>query len=65
MQPAGRAAASRAGSILAALRPRHAPSLCRRAVFGGTRVRPVVHRLALFDDEHQLTHIISQSDMVK
>lgn len=34
-------------------------------VFGGTRKRSVVHRLALFDDEHQLTHIISQSDMIK
>lgn len=41
------------------------PRPARRAVFGGTRVRPVVHRLALFDDEHQLTHIISQSDMIK
>lgn len=54
-------------SLSAAPRPSSAappPPTCR-AVFGGTRLRPVVHRLALFDDEHQLTHIISQSDMVK
>jgi len=36
-----------------------------RATFGGTRQRPVVHRLALHDDEGQLTNIVSQSDVVK
>ena len=36
-----------------------------KALFGGTRSRHVVHRLALFDSEGQLTHVISQSDMIK
>lgn len=33
--------------------------------FGGSRSRPVVHRLALFDTEGQLTNIVSQSDVIK
>jgi len=36
-----------------------------RALFGGTRSRKVVHRLALFDADGQLTNVVSQSDMVK
>ncbi|GAB4815760.1 hypothetical protein N2152v2_002806 [Parachlorella kessleri] len=36
-----------------------------KATFGGTRQRPVVHRLALHDDDGQLTNIVSQSDVVK
>lgn len=36
-----------------------------KALFGGTRSRCVVHRLALFDASGQLTNVISQSDMIK
>lgn len=36
-----------------------------KALFGGTRSRQVVHRLALFDSDGQLVHVVSQSDMVK
>ena len=36
-----------------------------KALFGGTRSRQVVHRLALFDATGQLTNVISQSDMIK
>lgn len=39
--------------------------LCRRVVFGGTRSRQVVHRLALFDTAGHLSHVISQSDVIK
>ena len=35
-----------------------------KALFGGSRSRQVVHRLALFDIEGQLTNVVSQSDMV-
>lgn len=37
----------------------------RRVVFGGTRSRQVVHRLALFDAAGHLSHVISQSDVIK
>jgi hypothetical protein len=37
----------------------------RRVVFGGTRSRPVVHRLALFSPGGHLSHVISQSDVIK
>ncbi len=40
-------------------------ALCRRVVFGGTRSRQVVHRLALFDTAGHLSHVISQSDVIK
>lgn len=36
-----------------------------KALFGGTRSRQVVHRLALFDTSGQLTNVVSQSDMIK
>ena len=36
-----------------------------KALFGGTRSRQVVHRLALFDANGQLTNVVSQSDMIK
>ena len=42
-----------------------APPRRRRSVFGGTRSRQVVHRLALFDAEGHLSHVISQSDVIK
>jgi len=35
-----------------------------KALFGGSRSRQVVHRLALFDAEGALTNVVSQSDMV-
>lgn len=41
------------------------PTRCRRVVFGGTRSRQVVHRLALFDVAGHLSHVISQSDVIK
>ena len=47
------------------VQPPHAPPARRRVLFGGTRSRPVVHRLALFDVEGALTQIISQSDVIK
>jgi hypothetical protein len=34
-------------------------------VFGGTRSRHVVHRLALFTTDGDLSHVISQSDVIK
>jgi hypothetical protein len=34
-------------------------------MFGGTRSRHVVHRLALFDAAGHLSHVISQSDVIK
>ncbi|KAI3425382.1 hypothetical protein D9Q98_009146 [Chlorella vulgaris] len=37
----------------------------KHVVFGGTRSRQVVHRLALFDTSGQLSHVISQSDVIK
>ena len=36
-----------------------------KALFGGTRSRQVVHRLALFNSDGQLTHVVSQSDIIK
>lgn len=36
-----------------------------KGLFGGSRSRQVVHRLALFDANGQLTNVVSQSDMVK
>lgn len=33
--------------------------------FGGTRKRHVVHRLALVDEQGRLSHVVSQSDVVK
>jgi 5'-AMP-activated protein kinase regulatory gamma subunit len=36
-----------------------------KALFGGTRSRQVVHRLAMFDSNGQITNVISQSDMIK
>ena len=39
--------------------------LRRRGMFGGTRSRHVVHRLALFDAGGHLSHVISQSDVIK
>lgn len=44
---------------------RRLPTLLRRVVFGGTRSRQVVHRLALFDAGGHLSHVISQSDVIK
>lgn len=41
------------------------PRETKKQVFGGTRSRQVVHRLALFDADGQLTHIVSQSDVIK
>ncbi|PSC67382.1 E3 ubiquitin-ligase [Micractinium conductrix] len=41
------------------------PKETKRSVFGGTRSRQVVHRLALFDAEGHLSHVISQSDVIK
>lgn len=35
-----------------------------KSLFGGTRSRQVVHRLALFDADGGLTNVISQSDMI-
>ena len=36
-----------------------------KALFGGTRSRQVVHRLAMFDANGQITNVVSQSDMIK
>lgn len=41
------------------------PKDSKRVVFGGTRSRHVVHRLALFDSAGHLSHVISQSDVIK
>jgi hypothetical protein len=41
------------------------PQQSKRVVFGGTRSRPVVHRLALFSPGGHLSHVISQSDVIK
>ncbi|PRW33691.1 CBS domain [Chlorella sorokiniana] len=41
------------------------PKDSKRVVFGGTRSRQVVHRLALFDSAGHLSHVISQSDVIK
>lgn len=35
-----------------------------KALFGGTRSRQVVHRLALFDSSGELTNVVSQSDVI-
>jgi hypothetical protein len=37
----------------------------RSGLFGGTRSRKVVHRLALFDKDGQLTHVVSQTDVIR
>lgn len=47
------------------LEPTLSPRPRRRVVFGGTRSRQVVHRLALFDSAGHLSHVISQSDVIK
>lgn len=50
----------------ALLPPSNTPHAARRrVVFGGTRSRQVVHRLALFDAAGHLSHVISQSDVIK
>jgi len=36
-----------------------------KALFGGTRSRQVVHRLAMFDSNGQITNVVSQSDMIR
>lgn len=41
------------------------PKDAKHVVFGGTRSRQVVHRLALFDPSGKLSHVISQSDVIK
>lgn len=41
------------------------PRDARSGLFGGTRSRKVVHRLALFDKDGQLTHVVSQTDVIR
>ena len=36
-----------------------------KAVHGGKHSRKIVHRVGLFDRQGQMTHILSQSDVVR
>ena len=36
-----------------------------KAIFGGSATQQVVHRVALFDKESVIKHIISQSDVAR
>ena len=37
----------------------------RRAIHGGEALRSVVHRVAIFDKQGNITHIVSQSDVIR
>ncbi|KAK9831404.1 hypothetical protein WJX81_001860 [Elliptochloris bilobata] len=41
------------------------PREARKAIAGGSRTRTVVHRIALYDRQIRITHIISQSDIAR